>query len=369
MLYVKNIIAPFLKLVLLLMICFSNLPAYAGDLSTLINNISGDESQYCTETNCFFPDKALTNEDVIIDDLINWNNNKNLVIHTKGKGNIIFKVGGNIVNKKSSVILKAGMEPGNDTTAGGTVIFEDKIPQIEINRYNEVKIYYNPQKEEEEHKFYNPNYYGNNVSLNGRQISYMFVNNIDDLQHIGWFPSGDYALSQNIDAEETKLWAHGKGFMPIGGERQKGAPFCGSFDGNNYAIKNLYINRPEEDDVAIFSFSSGHALSNNLISNVHITQANITGNFRVGSLVSGGMGTDLHNITIKNSMIIGYGPVGSVAGALQNCFIENVMQDEETRVFAGNKQIMQKQTVGAQLNVASDCAYINDEQFYLVDHE
>jgi hypothetical protein len=244
------------------------------------------------------------------------------------------------------IILKAGLERESNDQKLGTVVFEGKKPQIEIKGKGAVNIYYNPIKGTEEHKFYNPNYYGRNVTPSNSETSYMLVNNIYDLQEISWFPSGNYALSQNIDASITKEQNGGKGFMPIGGKRQDGIPFTGNFDGNNYIIKNLYINRPDENDVGIFAFSSGRALSTNVIANLRIEQAHIRGNFRVGALVAEGVKTNFRNVNIVESTVSGYGPVGSISGALENCQIKNVTQSE-TVVFIDKKPIEHEMIAGA----------------------
>ena len=83
--------------------------------------------------------------------------------------------------------------------------------------------------------------------------------------------SEDWVLEANIDATETMNWNEGKGFSPIGdspsgfGIRQE-IPFSGSFDGQNFEISNLYINRPDEPYVGFFGQVSGGAIKNlNLI--------------------------------------------------------------------------------------------------------
>lgn len=344
------------------------LPVYANTLCELINDVSENEKQLCTKTDCFFPDKSLANKDVVIDSSVNWNSNKNLVLHTKG--NIIFKKQGRITSKNNgSIILKSGMEPGNKETYDATVKFEGDSTQIEILGIGEIKVYYNPQKGDKKYKYHNPNSYRRNIAPESRVISYMLVNNIDELQDISKFLSGNYALSQSIDAVETQLWADGKGFMPMGGERQKGKPFSGNFDGNYYTIERLHINRPEEDEVGIFALTSGRMMANNIISNLHIKHAKIIGNFHVGAIVGEGASTNLVNINIENSFISGYGSkstvdnnvplrsVGYVIGALQYGFLSNLNKDKETQVYVDGVSITDSNPCGAYFN---PCIYEKD---------
>ncbi len=326
-------------------------------IGDLVATIDANEDWYCTKTDCFFPDKHPTDFDLIIEDPIRWDKNKNLIIHTKG--NIIFKNGGKIINENNgSIILKAGMEPGENKEYRKTIKFDNNdlnFIYLEIWGTGKVKFYYNPQgSEKRKHKYHNSEsyFYSQYLKFLNRDedfTAYMLVNNIMDLQHISAFPSGDYALSQDVDAAETQNWARGQGFMPVGGTRQDDMPFTGNFDGNNYTIKNLYINRPDEDNVAIFALSSGRILSNNVISNLFIEKAHVVGNFRVGTVVSESFKTNFYNIYIKDSTIIGYGPVGSVAGTLEYGDAKEVEQDEKTQVFIGNKQVNQKRLFGAVL--------------------
>ena len=60
--------------------------------------------------------------------------------------------------------------------------------------------------------------------------------------------------------------------------------FKGVFDGNGHTIKNLTINRPDEDTVGLFgSISSGAE-----IKNLGLTDVDVIGNDYVGGLVGFG---------------------------------------------------------------------------------
>ncbi len=76
-----------------------------------------------------------------------------------------------------------------------------------------------------------------------------------------------------IDAEATVTWDNGAGLLPIG-------EFFGSYDGQNYSISGLYINRIV-DEVALFNRVNGGTLKN-----IHLTGADITGFNDVGALAA-----------------------------------------------------------------------------------
>lgn len=78
----------------------------------------------------------------------------------------------------------------------------------------------------------------------------------------------------------SSLWASGSGFNPIG---SISTPFTGVFTGNGgvatYAINNLTINRPTQDDVGLFSVAGGSAniTSTNLVNTVVVGRSNVGG--------------------------------------------------------------------------------------------
>jgi len=76
----------------------------------------------------------------------------------------------------------------------------------------------------------------------------------------------------------TEPWNHGEGWLPIGDSSDNS--FYGSYDGQGYIVKNLYINRPDNNSQGLL----GHT-KRATIKNVAIRNAEITGNENVGSLI------------------------------------------------------------------------------------
>jgi hypothetical protein len=67
------------------------------------------------------------------------------------------------------------------------------------------------------------------------------VGNVDQLQCINSQGLGaNYVQTSDIDASGTSAWNSGKGFEPIGNDATN---FRGTFDGSEFTIKGLYINR------------------------------------------------------------------------------------------------------------------------------
>lgn len=94
---------------------------------------------------------------------------------------------------------------------------------------------------------------------------------------LGELSRDDFTLKNITD---SSIWTSGKGFNPIG---SASTPFTGVFTGNGgvatYAINNLTINRPTQDDVGLFSVAGGSAniTSTNLVNTVVVGRSNVGG--------------------------------------------------------------------------------------------
>lgn len=91
-----------------------------------------------------------------------------------------------------------------------------------------------------------------------------------------------YIQTVDIDASATQTWfpivgGGYYGWLPIGNASTK---FTGTFNGNNFSIQALYINRGTTANVGFFGYTS-----NATISSVNIDNADITGEISVGALI------------------------------------------------------------------------------------
>ena len=253
---------------------------------------------------------------------------KNIVF----RANSIFTLQGN-----ASVSLMSGIE---DPDSGGRVNFKKyKKPQIFVEGKGKVYIYYNPvPKEGEEvytHKYHNPSGYVKHVFPVHKHIPYMLVNNVKDLQDIMLFLHGNYALSNDIDASETKEWNGGRGFEPLT-DIEENNPFSGYFSGNHYAINDLYINSPNSSDVGLFGMVVGQELSYARIENLAINNFQIIGKNYVGTLFGSSEYTIIKNIKIFNSSITGIEVIGGVAGTATSSIFNEIFIQKDTIKLQGN---------------------------------
>ncbi len=130
-----------------------------------------------------------------------------------------------------------------------------------------------------------------------------------------------YALKNNIDASETVGWNSGAGFFPIGTYSQY---FRGTFNGRNYTITGLFINRPGSYPNSLFgSISTGAS-----IKNVRVEDVDFTGYFYTAGLV--GMAYS-STATISNCHVSGtINGQGSCSGGFAGevyCIISNCSAD------------------------------------------
>jgi len=85
-----------------------------------------------------------------------------------------------------------------------------------------------------------------------------------------------YILNNDIPAGVTLNWNDGMGFEPVG----ISSDFIGTLDGQDHIITGLFIDRPDEDYVGMFSYTG----NGSEISNVGLAGVDITGHNCVGGL-------------------------------------------------------------------------------------
>ncbi len=90
--------------------------------------------------------------------------------------------------------------------------------------------------------------------------------------------TGNYRLANNIDCSDTAAWNGGEGFVPVGDMDNY---FQGTLDGNDKAISNLTINRPDSGlPIGLFGAAGGSSM----VQDLYIANATITGATNVGIL-------------------------------------------------------------------------------------
>lgn len=108
---------------------------------------------------------------------------------------------------------------------------------------------------------------------NGTESDPYRIYTLEQLQDMNNDLDAHYILMSDINASETSTWNNGAGFEPIGNETM---PFAGTFDGQNYTISNLYINRPNTMCVGLFGYAEGTYHTDEIFSMRYINLGNVS---------------------------------------------------------------------------------------------
>ena len=120
----------------------------------------------------------------------------------------------------------------------------------------------------------------------------------------------DFEQVTNITATATGSWDSGAGFSFIG---TNATNFSGNYDGNTYSIEGLSINRGSTNYCGMF----GQIESGSLISNVNLTDMDITGAQSTGGLVGYIESGSVSNCSSSGS-VNGSNYVGGITGQIAN---------------------------------------------------
>lgn len=137
------------------------------------------------------------------------------------------------------------------------------------------------------------------------------INDESDLERLAAYVNSGHeavGLTFKLNADITMTAAHTAigGYINYSNYRK----FRGTFDGNNKTIKNLSINKPNEDYQGLF----GYIGENAVVKNVTIDGYNITAKQNVGAIVGYANASSSNRATIQNCHANGTN-VGSVADA------------------------------------------------------
>lgn len=188
------------------------------------------------------------------------------------------------------------------------------------------------------------------ATVNGNAFTkadgYMWVEDVEQLQAINTNLSGNYALRNSIDATATSSWNDeetdtnidtniNEGFKSIGIDEDGNIieanvntdngvvtknGFYGKFDGLDYNIFGLTINRTGEDNVGLFGAVDGAT-----INNVTLVGGEITGHRGVGAIVGFANNSVISNSTNSTAVNGDYNIGGIVGDAQQNSTLTNLI--------------------------------------------
>lgn len=130
------------------------------------------------------------------------------------------------------------------------------------------------------------------------------VSNLEQLLEIGKYLDAHFLQIADIDASAEE------NFLPIAFD----SVFTGSYDGGEFTISNLTINRTEENDsnIGLFSELGPDAT----VSNLTVENANVTGYRFVGIIAGRSTGGSISNVTLSGSVTATVSDANTYVGAV-----------------------------------------------------
>lgn len=129
--------------------------------------------------------------------------------------------------------------------------------------------------------------------------------------------TADIDLPTTGDADDIHAWDSNQGWTPIGNTTNK---FHGFYNGHGHKVANLYINRPNTDNVGLFGHV-GHVTSTTeatIIEQLGVMEVEVTGARGSGSLagrVTGNGNTLIDKCYASNGSVVGDGATGGLVGS------------------------------------------------------
>jgi hypothetical protein len=158
---------------------------------------------------------------------------------------------------------------------------------------------------------------------------------ISSLENLYWITANSsswdkyFVQTANIDASATSSWFSGAGWLPIA--PTSSSPFTGFYDGGGKSISNLFINRPSTDYVGLFGYIQG--VSNGIVENLGIVNANITGGYQAAGALAGANG---NGYTIQNCYSTGSVSGDYPGGLVGVGFISTIIDSYSSCIVSGN---------------------------------
>ncbi|MCK4530093.1 MAG: T9SS type A sorting domain-containing protein [Candidatus Marinimicrobia bacterium] len=139
---------------------------------------------------------------------------------------------------------------------------------------------------------------------------------IASLENLFWITADStnwdkhYIQTADIDAAATKTWFSGAGWTPIGTEENE---FTGNYNGMEFNINNLFINRDSTDYVGLFGYIFEAKINCLGLKDVEITGMNYTGGI-IGKSYS-----SIINNCISSGIIMANGVYEKYGGLIGEC--------------------------------------------------
>jgi len=164
--------------------------------------------------------------------------------------------------------------------------------------------------------------------------------------------SAYWKVMNEIDMNDYHVhsWNSGAGFIPI-------STFTGHFDGQNYRIASLYINRPSSNYQGLFGYAVGAD-----IRNIDLDDADVTGYEYIAGLIGSSHGSNVINCDVTDFAIhvnSGFCVGGLIGEAYKNgavntyvygCILTGTITEADYGTYIGG-------VVGSSTGITSHCSF------------
>ncbi|MFO7793504.1 MAG: PKD domain-containing protein [Candidatus Nanohaloarchaea archaeon] len=148
--------------------------------------------------------------------------------------------------------------------------------------------------------------------------------------------SAYYELSNDVECTDTESWNYAigmdtyLGFNPVGPNYDN--QFLGGFQGNNYTINGLYINRYRSSEVGMFGYLGGDSS----VKNVALNKINVTGASSVGGLIGYNEGETISSVSTGGIVSSKYsGDTGGLIGYVGFDYGDSISNSRSTANVSG----------------------------------
>jgi hypothetical protein len=203
---------------------------------------------------------------------------------------------------------------------------------------------------------------------NGTEGDPYEIANAEQLNNVRNYPNNHFILKNDINLSnylsvDGNGYNDGAGWEPIG---SSGTPFTGTFDGGEFTITGLFINRPMAGGIGLF----GHTGNSAEISDLRLVAVNVTGSYFVGGLVGENNG-EIDNCSVEGSItgndevggLVGFNSDGTIteshaAGEVTGCVINDTPPEDIGGLVGNNVGNIQNSYSMATVNVVG---YVNED--------
>ena len=144
----------------------------------------------------------------------------------------------------------------------------------------------------------------------GSKVAPFLISDVNDLRSIGHntrLLDKHFLMTNDINLAEID-------FPMIAGE---GVPFTGTFDGNDFVIRNFSYSSTDRDNIGLFSVIDTDAR----ISNLGLSDVNVVGGTgeNIGALAGCNNGATIRNCFVENGGVTGDSYIGGMVGRIDYC--------------------------------------------------